>query len=161
MAVDFFLKLDDIKGEATDDKHKDEIEVESWSYGATQSGTASHGGGMGAGKVNINDFHFVMKVNNASPVLHLACCSGQHLKLATLTVRKAGKEQQEYLKLKLTDVLVSSYQTGGHGGGGELPVDQISLNFSKIEYGYAKQKQDGTLEGMTWKGWDQKANKLV
>lgn len=161
MAVDFFLKIDDIKGESSDDKHKDEIDVVSWSWGETQTGTASHGGGMGGGKVNMQDFHFTMKVNNASSPLLLACANGQHFKKADLTCRKAGKDQQEYLKIKLTDILVSSYQLGGHAAGDDLPVDQISLNFSKIEFGYAKQKPDGTLEGMVWKGWDQKANKMV
>src|SRR5215472_15946713 len=96
--VDYFLKLDGIDGESSDAKHKNEIDVESWSWGQSQSGTSGHGtGGGGAGKVNMQDFHFVMKVNQASPKLMLACASGQHIKSGTLTCRKAGGEQQEYL----------------------------------------------------------------
>jgi type VI secretion system secreted protein Hcp len=160
MAVDFFLKIDGIDGESTDDKHKSEIDVESWSWGSTQSGTSSGGGGGGAGKVSMQDFLFVMRVNKASPLLMLACATGEHIKEATLTCRKAGGDQQEYMKIKMSDLLVSSYQTGGSGGD-VIPVDQISLNFSKIEYEYKPQKADGTLDSPVKTGYDLKANKKV
>ena len=161
MAVDYFLKIDGIKGESADDKHKDEIDLLSWSWGETQTGSHATGGGGGAGKVSMQDFHFVMKVNTASPSLILACASGEHIPKAVLTCRKAGKDQQEYLKIKFSDLLVSSYQTGGSSSGDEIPSDQISVNYTKIEYGYAKQKPDGSLDGMTWKGWDLKKNVKV
>ena len=153
-AVDYFLKFEGIKGESTDAKHKDEIDIESWSWGETQAGQ-----GAGAGKVAMQDFHFVMKVNKATPTLMKACATGQHITTATLTGRKAGKEQQEYLTVKLTDVLVSSYQTGGMGGGDDQPVDQVSLNFSKIEVEYRPQKPDGSLGTSERFGYDLKANK--
>ena len=115
--VDYFLKIDGIQGESPDKTHKSEIEIESFSWGATpDAGTASHGGGGGAGKVQMQDFHFVMNVNKASPKLMLACAQGEHIKSAILTCRKAGKEQQEYLKVTFSDLLVSSYQTSGSGG---------------------------------------------
>lgn len=158
---DFFLKIDGIEGESGDAKHKGEIEVESWSWGESNSGTMSHGGGGGAGKVSMQDFHFVMRVNKASPKLLQACASGQHIKSATLTCRKAGKDQQEYLVIKFTDLLVSSYQTGASSGSEELPMDQISINFGKIEYEYKEQKADGTLAGAIKAGWDLKQNKAV
>jgi len=147
MAVDFFLKLDGIQGESMDKTHKSEIEIESFGWGVTQTGTASHGGGMGAGRVSMQDFNFVMQVNKASPKLFLACAQGEHIKNAILTCRKAGKEQQEYLKITFTDLLVSSFQTGGAGASGAVPIDQISLNFSKIEMEYKEQKADGSLGG--------------
>src|SRR5438128_11888840 len=130
-AVDYFLKLKGIDGESADAKHKGEIDVESWSWGESQSGTGHFGGGSGAGKVQMQDFHFVMKVNKASPKLLLACATGQHIKEATLTCRKAGKDQQEYLKFKFNDLLISSYQTGGSGHSDVVPTDQISFNYSK------------------------------
>src|SRR5213593_2324488 len=83
-AVDYFLKLDGIEGESQDAKHKGEIDLESWSWGETQTGTMHAGGGGGAGKVQMQDFHFVMKVNKSSPKLMLACASGEHIKSATL-----------------------------------------------------------------------------
>ncbi|MEB2360134.1 MAG: type VI secretion system tube protein Hcp [Bryobacteraceae bacterium] len=161
MAVDLFLKIDGIEGESMDSKHAKEIEVESFSWGETQSGTSSHGAGLGAGKVNMQDFHFVMRVNKASPKLMLACASGEHIKSAILTCRKAGKEQQEFLKIAFSDVLVSSYQTGAASGVDSIPLDQISLNYSKIEYEYKEQKADGTLAGAIKTGWDLKLNKKV
>jgi type VI secretion system secreted protein Hcp len=157
-AVDYFLKIDGIEGESQDSKHKQEIEIQSFSFGATQTGSFAAGGGGGAGKVHMQDFHFTVPVNKASPKLMLACASGQHIKKAVLTVRKAGKEQQEYLKYTFSDILVSSYQTGG-GGGDVMPVDQISLNFAKIEQEYKEQKADGTLAGSVKAGWDLKQNK--
>jgi len=155
-AVDYFLKLDGIEGESMDSKHKGEIDLESWSWGESQTGTFSAGGGGGAGKVAMQDFHFVMKVNKASPKLLLICANGQHIKKAVLTCRKAGKDQQEFLKITFTDLLVSSYQTGGSGHADILPTDQISLNFAKIEYEYKEQKADGSLGGTTKAGWDVK-----
>ena len=156
--VDYFLKMDGIQGESQDKTHKNEIELESWSWGETQSGTASRGGGMGAGKVSMQDFHFVMKVNKSSPKLMLACAQGEHIKNAILTCRKAGKEQQEYLKWTFTDLLVSSFQTGGAGAGDVLPMDQISFNFAKIECEYKEQKPDGTLGGTIKAYYDMKQN---
>jgi type VI secretion system secreted protein Hcp len=160
-AVDYFLKIDGIEGESQDAKHKGEIDLESWSWGAQQSGTHAGGGGGGAGKVSMQDFHFVMKINKASPKLMLACADGEHIKKAVLTCRKAGKEQQEYFKITMSDLLVSSYQTGGSGRGDIVPTDQISLNYSKIEFEYKEQKPDGTLGGSVKAGWDLKANKKV
>src|SRR5204862_12063 len=107
-AVDYFLKIDGIPGESQDDKHKDEIDLESWSWGETNSGTSSGGGGGGAGKVSMQDFSFGMRVNKASPKLFLACATGQPVAEATLTCRKAGKGQQEYLKIKFSDLLISN-----------------------------------------------------
>jgi type VI secretion system secreted protein Hcp len=160
-AVDYFLKIDGIDGESADDKHKGEIDVMSWSYSEQQSGTSSGGGGGGAGKVSMGDFRFTMTVNKATPKLFLACASGEHIKTGVLTCRKAGKDQQEYLKITLTDILVSSYQTGGSGSSDLIPVDQISLNYAKIEFEYKEQKADGTLGAAVKAGWDLKANKKV
>jgi type VI secretion system secreted protein Hcp len=161
VASDYLLKIDGIKGESTDAKHKDAIEIESFSWGATQPGTFSSGGGGGAGKVSFQDIHFTTRVSVASPNLMIACATGQHIKEAVLTVRKAGKEAQEYYSIKLTDNLVSSFQSGGAEGSNALPVDQFSLNFSKIEFEYKSQKPDGSLGAPVKGGWDIKANKKI
>jgi len=159
--VDYFLKIDGIQGESQDSKHKNEIDVSSWSWGETQSGTFATGGGGGAGKVAMKDFNFTMAFNKASPKLMLACATGDHIKTAVLTCRKAGKEQQEYLKVTLSDLIVSSYQTGGTGGNTIIPVDQISLDFAKVDFEYKEQKPDGTLAGSVKAGYDLKANKAA
>jgi type VI secretion system secreted protein Hcp len=160
-AVDFFLKIDGIEGESQDKTHKGEIPVMSWSFGAAQSGTSSHGSGAGGGKVNFQDFHFVMTVNKSTPKLLEKCADGTHIKNAVLVCRKAGGTQQEYLKVTFTDILVSSYQIGGSGGSDIIPTDQVSLNFSKIEFEYKEQKPDGSLGGAIKSGWDQKLNVKV
>jgi len=164
MAVtDFFLKLDGIKGESTDSKHKEELEIESFSWGATNSGSFSNapGAGGGTGKVNFQDVHFTKKADKSSADIMFHCASGKHIKQANLTVRKAGEDQQEYYKIKLTDVLVSSYQSGGSAGSSLIPTDQFSLNFAKIEFSYAPQDAKGKLGSPARAGWDLKSNKKV
>lgn len=160
MAVDYFLKIDGIPGESMDDKHKAEIDISSWSWGESQTGTMATGGGGGAGKVDMQDFHFVMQVNKATPKLILACAGGDHIKKATLTCRKAGKTQQEFLIYNFSDLLVSSYQTGG-GKGETIPNEQVSLNYSKMEVEYKAQKPDGSLDGGIKANWDLKLNKTA
>jgi type VI secretion system secreted protein Hcp len=156
MSVDIFLKLDGIKGESTDSKHKDEIEIESFSWGMTQSGSALQGAGGGASKVSFQDFNFVMAVSRASPQLMLACATGKHIKEAILTARKAGKEQMEFLKFTLSDIVVSGFEQGGSSSGETLPTDQVSFNFAKIEQEYTEQRPDGALGPSTKAGFDLK-----
>jgi type VI secretion system secreted protein Hcp len=155
--VDYFLKIDGIEGESRDDKHKDEIEIESFSWGETQTGSFAVGGGAGAGKVSMQDFYFTMLVNKASPALFLACAQGDHIKNAILTCRKAGKKPVEFLKFTLSNVLISSFQIGGTGG--VVPTDQISLNFAKIEVEYKEQDATGKLTGSITKWFDLKSMK--
>src|SRR5260370_12086254 len=132
MAVsDAFIKIADVKGESDDDKQKDEIDVQLFSWGANNTGTHSHGGGGGSGKVQVPDFSFVKKIDKSSPVLFQKCCTGEHLKEALFVVRKAGGNQLEYLKYKFTDVLISSVRPGGSHHGDEIPSEEISLNFGK------------------------------
>jgi type VI secretion system secreted protein Hcp len=156
--ADYFLKIDGIEGESTDDKHKNEIDIESFSYGATNSGDAASRGGAGMGKVSMQDFHFVSKISKASPKLMEACATGKHIASATLTCRRAGGKQQEYLKIKLSDLIVSSYQHGGSGNS-ILPVDQFSLNYGKIEKEYTEQDDKGNDKGKIKTQYDLKKNK--
>jgi type VI secretion system secreted protein Hcp len=157
MATDFFLNIDGIPGESKDKTHSNEIDVMSWSWGATQSGGFAYGGGGGAGKVSMQDFHFTMKVNKSTPKLILHCANGTHIPKAVLTIRKAGKEQQEFLRYTFSDLLVSSYQTGGSEGT-DIPTESVSLNYSKMEVEYKEQAQDGTLGGAVKSHWDMKTN---
>lgn len=161
MAADIFLKLGDIKGESKDSKHKDKIEVLSWNWGEQQTGSAEAGGGMGSGKVNMGDLTINKYLDKASPKLFSACAKGEHIGTAELVMRKAGGQQQEYLKIQLTDVLVSSYQTNGAGGMGQAPSETITLNFGKITMEYFEQDNKGTVTSAGKAGWDVKANKAV
>ena len=158
MVVSIFAKIGAIKGESRDAKHKDEIEVLSWSWGVSQTGTMGHGGGGGAGKASFHDFNFTHHIDKASPVLMKACATGEHIKDATITVRKAGKGQQEYLAITMTDVLVTSVSTSVIAEG-DSTMEGISLAFAKVDLEYKPQKPDGSLDvGVHFK-YDLKANK--
>ncbi|MCX7324124.1 MAG: type VI secretion system tube protein Hcp, partial [Hyphomicrobiales bacterium] len=122
--ADFFLKIDGIKGESKDKSNNEELQISSWSFGATNSGSAGIGGGSGAGKVNMQDFHFTVQNSKASANLLVACASGEHIKEAVLTCRKpTGKDggQMPYLIVTFNDIVISSYQVGGSDGSGVLP----------------------------------------
>jgi type VI secretion system secreted protein Hcp len=157
-AADYFIKFDGISGESVDAKHKDEIDVESWSWGETHVVAGPPGSGAGASKVSMQDFQFVMALNRASIGLMKACATGEHIKTATLSGTKAGKDQQEYLTFKFHDVLVSSFQTGGSEEA-VVPTDSVSFNFAKIEVEYRPQNADGTLGAAVQFRFDLKANK--
>lgn len=161
MAVDMFLKIDGIKGESKDDKHKDEIMIESFSWGASNMGSQQSGGGGGSGKVQTQDLSVMKFLDKSSPDLFLACVSGKHLKTAELAARKAGGEKPlDYLKIKLSDVFISSVQHGGSSGG-DLLTESVSLNYAKIEIEYTPQESKGAGAGTAKAGWDLKTHKKV
>jgi type VI secretion system secreted protein Hcp len=161
VAERWFLKLDGIPGESTDVSHKDEIDVQSWSWGVSQTGVIGGGGGGGAGKASFQDFHFVTRISKASPQLFLACASGSHIKMATLSgVRGAGKVKgSEFLTFKLRDVTVTSVQQGDSEGA--APVDQFSLNFAKVEFSYVSRSAKGSPQPPVTGGWDLQQNKKI
>jgi type VI secretion system secreted protein Hcp len=157
-AVDYFLKIEGVDGESADSAHKGWIEIDSYSWGETNRGSIA-AGGAGVGKVYMQDFHFVKKLDKASPILMQACAQGEHFRMATLVAIKEGQGRQEFLKVTLTDVLISSYRTGGSSG--VVPTDQFSINFAKIEYEYMPMNPDGSLGEAVKASWDLKANKRV
>jgi len=154
--IECFLKIDGIDGESQDVQHKGEIAIQSWSWGESQSIPSSSGSGAGAGKVNLQPFQFTMLTSKASPKLFLAGASGQRLKTAALTCRQSGQKGIEFLKITLSDVLVSSFGTSSDAS---VPVDQLSLSYAKIVYEFTPQKADGSLDVTVKSGWDVKANK--
>src|SRR2546421_2086158 len=143
VASDIFAKLGDIKGESLDNKHKDEIEVLSWSWGVTNAVTLA-GTGAGQGKASFSDLSLTHKIDKASPVLMQACATGVHLKEATITHRKAGKGQQEFLVIKMNDVIVTAITHGGSGENGHS--ENVSLAFGKVNVEDKPQKADGSRD---------------
>jgi len=156
VAPDIFAKIGDIKGESVDSKHKDEIELLSWSWGVSGSGSSSGGGG-GAGKASFHHLSFTHKIDKASPLLLKACATGQHLKEATITRRKAGKGQQEFLVIKMNDVLITSVADSDQSGGAQM--ESVTLAFAKVDLEYRPQKPNGSLDAGLHFKYDLKANK--
>src|SRR5262245_24575018 len=120
MPIDIFAKIGDIKGESFDDKHKDEIEVLSFSWGVSNPGTIGPGGGEHTARATFQDLSITHHVDKATPQLMFACASGQHLKEATITYRKAGKAQQEFLIIKMSDIIITGIAPSGGTEGSAL-----------------------------------------
>lgn len=153
MAMDIFIKIGNLEGESRDAAHKGKTDVLAWSWGMSNMGSAHMGGGMGAGKVNVQDLSFTKYIDNTSTELMLAACNGKHFPDALLIVRKAGEKPLEYLKIKMTDVLITSVTTGGSGGEDRL-TENVSLNFAKVAVDYTPQKADGSADKTKTMGWD-------
>ena len=158
MAHDMFIKIDDIKGESMDAKHTGEIDILSWSWGMTQTGTAQLGPGGGAGKVQVNDLTLTKYVDRSSPILLKQCCSGKHMTMAVLVVRKAGGTPLEYLKITMEDLIVAAVTHGG-GGSDDKLTENVTLNFARVKLEYVPQKKDGSGDASIPMGWDIAANK--
>jgi type VI secretion system secreted protein Hcp len=157
VASDIFAKLGDIKGESIDDKHKDEIEILSWSWGVENAGPDPAAARPAARKPSFSGLSFMHRLDRASPLLLKACATGQHLKDATITRRKSGKDQQEFLVIKMNDVIITSVQNSDSEGGDA--VESVSLAFAKVDVEYRPQKADGSLDAGIHFKYDLKTNK--
>ena len=158
---DMFLKLEGIEGESADDKKKNQIEIDSFSFGGSNTGSFSTATGGGTNRVNLQDVHFTKTIDKSSPNLFAALTTGKHIAKATITVRKAGgDEQKDYYTITLTPCLVSSYSISGHNGGG-MPTESFSLNFDKIVVDYKTQTDTGGLGPSIPAGWQVSSNKAV
>lgn len=164
MAFDAFIQLEGIKGESTDDKHPDWVEISSYSFGASQdrSGSASSAGNLSSARVNVQDFIFNHNLDLASPKLFEYCCTGQVIPKVTVNLNRSSGDKAKYLEYKMSDVLVSSISRGGSSqSGGDVPAESVSLSFGKLEMTYTKIGMDGKPAGNTSAGWDLKINKKV
>ena len=157
MAVDMFLKLNGVAGESKDKVHTKEIDLLSWSWGMSNSGTAHVAGGAGSGKVNVQDVTIAKYVDSSSPKLMLACCNGTHYASALLTVRKAGGTPVEYIKVTMETVMVTGISTGGSMSEDRL-TENVILNFAKVSMDYTPQDDKGGAGTAIPFAWDIAAN---
>lgn len=158
MAFDAFLKLDGVPGESADDKHKGEIEILSFSWGVSNSGSFASGGGGGTGKASFSDVTFESATQSSSPRLAQFTANGKHIPTALLTLRKRGQQQTEFIKITMSEVIVSSYNQAGSADG-DRPFDVFALNWSEIEFDYFPQAADGSAGTPIVFHWDAAANK--
>ena len=152
MAVDMFLMIEGVDGESQDEAHADEIDILTYSFGASNSGTAHLGGGAGAGKVSVQDLSVTKYVDKATPNLFLHCCNGKHIPECVLVVRKAGEEPLEYIKMTMTDCLITSVVTSAAQGQERL-TENVSINFAEFELEYVPQTAEGTGDAPVTVGW--------
>jgi len=145
MAIEYFLKLDGIQGESVSSKHTNEIELFSWSFGA-HNATSITGSGLSAGKVSFSDISISKPVDKSSAKLLELCCTGKHIATGTLACSKStgDKNPGDYLTIKLKEIHIASFQTGGSSGD-SVGSESISLAFIEFEYDYKVQGKDGNL----------------
>jgi len=161
-AVDYFLTIEGVPGESKDPKYKGGIDVLGYSWGASQMGTfvaQAVGGGGGVGKPEFEDLIVVARASKASPLLVLACASGQHLKSAVLTCRHGGPKPREFLVLELEDIIITSYEVDGSED--EFPYEEIRLTYGKITFTYIPVSKTGKPRAPVTGGWDLKKNAKV
>ena len=163
MAVDMFLKLEGVPGESRDQKLSDHIEILSFSWGATQQGAYGTGTGGGAGKAHIQEIAFTHFMDKASSVLWQMCVSGKHIGKGEFIARRAGADgkQQNYMNLKLDDIIVTSVQLAGSHGGDDRMHESFTLNFRRFEKVYTTQDNKGVAQPSNPVKWDLQKNAEV
>lgn len=156
MAFDAYLKIDGVEGESTADGFENQIEIYSFSWGASNPVTIGPGTkGSGGGRVSLSSFNIMKKTDKTSPVLFMQCCQGKHYDSAVLSMRKAGGDQNVYLSYTFSQVYVDSIQWSGSSGGDDTPTESVSFTFAKVEISYCPQKTDGSLDSPIKGSWDQ------
>ena len=143
MAVNAFMKIDSLKGDSVVKGYEDTIQVSSWNWGMSNGGTSHRGGGAGSGRASVEDLTFTHELDPSSPELMESCMRGKHFDEAVLVVRKAGgKEALDYLRITMTEVLVTNVSTSGvENSDGDL--ESVTLNFATVEIEYQGQGPDG------------------
>jgi type VI secretion system secreted protein Hcp len=158
MATDTHIKFEGVEGEATHQDHKGEIEVLSWAWGVSNAGGVA-GGGSGKGKADPSEFSFMHLYDKASPVLAKKCAQGLHFPTVTVTGRKAGEGQKDFIKITMKEVFISSVSHSGSQGGDI--TESVSMSFGSIDYGYKPQDEKGGMGGEVKFGWDVKTTKIT
>ncbi len=155
MSLEAFLKIEGIPGESRKAGHADEIDILSFSFGASNPTTVAKGTGAGASQVNISSFNIMKMSDLSSTAFFLRCAKGEHIPEALVTHPKSGGTNPlEYLTYKFTKVYVDSIQWSGSGGGDDSPTESLSLAFEKVEIVYSSQNDDGTAKKTVGSGWD-------
>ncbi len=145
MPVNAFLKFGDVEGETQNEQHPKHIEIQSFSWSGMHSGTVESGGGLSSGKAQVADLSLTKFTDKSSPKLKLACCKGEPVDQAYLVVDRAGPNPTTYLKITLNDAVISSYNISASGG--DMPMEQLSLSYTKVTIAYIPVDNKGNPQG--------------
>ena len=163
MASDQFLKIDSIDGDSTVDGHVKEIELQSWSLGATVPvGPRSTSGSAAAGTSMHQDLSCAKMLDEASNGLAAACWEGKTIANAVVTTQRQGESgggKVDYMKILLTDVIVASYNRSGAPD--TIPMEMFSLNYATIKVEYFTTDAAGGSGGWQKKGWSVSEEKAI
>src|SRR5437868_3564442 len=145
MAYDAFLKLDGITGESQKDGHVGDIDLMSFSWGASNSSSVGTGTGVSVGKVSVSDFSIMKSTDASSPTLFQKCCDGSVIPTAVVTLqRQVQGDATPYLVYNFTNVYVTSLQWSGSGGAGDAPMESVSFCAEVATVDYTPLNDDGT-----------------
>lgn len=147
-----YMKLGDIKGESTDDGHKDWINLLSVSQAISRGGTTG-----GADKATFGDIVVVKEIDKSTPKLQEAIAKGQHYRenvIIDFTKELQGGKQVTYLQWELKNVIVSNYSFHGSASGDPIPTEQVSLNFEEIKVTYTKLDKKGQPQETVSYSWN-------
>lgn len=158
MSIDAFLKVTGVDGESKAKGHEKWIQLQSYSFGGSNIGSAALGGGMGTGKADLQDFHFTTSMDKSVPDLMAKCLTGEHIPKAELHQVKSGGTNLTFFKVTMEEVLISSVQFAGSG---DIPNCSVSFNFTKIKTEYTAQNAQGGSDGTSTQGYDIKQNVKV
>jgi len=158
MAVDFYLKLDGIQGEATDASFKDQVKLLTFSWGGTQrSSVAAGGAGSGAGKVDLADLSITKYYDKSSAPLFKSLVQGTHVQTGVLSAVKAGAGGSPFLKISLGELFV----TGIHvSASDEVPTESVSFSYRSIRVEYSSQDSQGNLTATGPVNYDLSTNQV-
>ena len=157
MAVDMFLKIGGIDGEATDQAHQGWIDILSVSQSVTQPSSAlASSGRRTSQRVIMQDFSVVKTIDKSTPKLYLACCTGQRLPEVEIHLVQTGTSQP-YMIYKLQNVIISSYSVSG-AGGDDTPTENVTLNFAQISWEYKRFDSTGRADTTETATWDLETN---
>lgn len=153
-----FLKIVGIDGESNDANHKNEIDVLHWEWQITQASSMHSGSGGGAGKATISDFYFQHYADRASPNLMKYCLTGKHIAEVVMVNRKAGGNPLEYMKITMSDVIVTLVHPVSSGDDVNIR-EQVGLSFSRVKQEYMAQNAQGGNAGAVTASYAIKANR--
>ena len=157
---DFFIKIEGIAGESKDSKHAGQIDVLNWGYAVSQSSSANTGGGVGVGKAHFSELVFTHYIDKSTPNLMKYCASGKHVPSVELSCCKVGDGQQEYMKVVMTDVLITHVRPTGDSSSPRV-MEEVGLSYSTIKVEVKEQNANGSMGAAVTGAWDVKQNKAA